>query len=609
MRHLFAFALLLASLSACAPAAESHPAQPVTYAISGQLTGSVVAGVPVTLKGLSLWTGITVSTDPNGRFAFSGLRRGNYELAPAPVVTYSPARRFLTVAGADLTGQDFAGEQGLRLHGKVTVAGPGVPPGQVAITIQGPAGLVRYSDDSGYWSASGLPAGSYTITPARAGWVFSPPVVSVAVAGGVVAQDFAAVAFAGTPHAISGTVTGPSLAGVMVRLTGDNAATVPVAASGAFNFPNLADGSYTLYAAGPDLLFRPGSRRVVLAGADAAGRDFATFAPPPARFAYANNNGGDSVYQFRVMADGSFQPLTPATVPTGRGPRALVVDPAGRWLWVLNQTSSSISQFAIGAEGLLTPLSPVEVAVGQYPWDLSIHPSGKAVYVTGLNYSTSNVDLYQLAVGADGSLSPLTPASFSYGGSEGANAAFDATGAFAYFASRYGVSQFSVAADGALTPLDPATVATPGPGTWTFSVTVSSEAGVAYVMSQNGVDLYAVGSDGLLSPLDPPRTSVDLTSPYAMALDPGGRAAWMVSQAAMQASAYALRPDGLLGPSLGTWPGFPYHPRLPVADPTGRWLYVPVVDGVTQLAVAPNGGLSVVTTIPAPGAISMVLVR
>jgi DNA-binding beta-propeller fold protein YncE len=596
--------LLLSLLAACAPAAESHPAQPITYAISGQLTGPVIAGVPVTLSGLKDGTSLTVNTDAAGRFGFGGLGRGLFELAPAAVVPFSPARRFLSLGGADLSGQDFAGEPGVRLHGKIT----GSPPGQVAVAIQGASSMVRYSDDTGYWSASGLPDGSYTLTPVHDGWVFSPPVATVLVAGGVVAQDFAASAYAGTPHAISGTVTGASLAGVTVRLAGDNAATVPVAADGSYRFPNLADGTYTLHAAGPEKLFKPATRGVVLAGADATGRDFALFAPPPARFAYATFNGGNSVYKFKVLSDGSFQPLAPATIPTGLSPRELAVDPAGHWLWSLDQGSGSISQFAIGADGQLTPLTPPTVAVTApgYLWGISIHPSGKAVYATGFNAGGTEVDLFQFAVGADGTLSPLTPAAIAYPGWEWPTGAFDATGAFAYFSNSSGVSQFAVGTDGALTPLSTALV----PTTYVCrSVTVNAEAGIAYTVTQSGVGLFSIGAGGLLSPLDPPTFVADLGSPYYVALDPGGRAAWVVSQSTRQASAYGLGADGLFGASLATWPSFQYDPRTPVADPTGHWLYVPVADGVTQLAVATDGGLSVATTIPAPGAISLVLVQ
>jgi hypothetical protein len=45
-----------------------------------------------------------------------------------------------------------------------------------------------------------------------------------------------------------------------------------------------------------------------------------------------------------------------------------------------------------------------------------------------------------------------------------------------------------------------------------------------------------------------------------------------------------------------------------VANPTGHWLYVLVADGVAQLAVAAGGGLGGPTILPAPGAISLVLV-
>ncbi|HEY7726396.1 MAG TPA: carboxypeptidase-like regulatory domain-containing protein [Anaeromyxobacteraceae bacterium] len=83
-----------------------------TRTVSGTVAGTVVDGVTVTLGGAG--SGST-TTGPAGHYAFAGLPDGSYTVTPslldaaATFHAFSPPLRQVTVAGADVGGQDFAG--------------------------------------------------------------------------------------------------------------------------------------------------------------------------------------------------------------------------------------------------------------------------------------------------------------------------------------------------------------------------------------------------------------------------------------------------------------------------------------------------------------------
>ena len=68
--------------------------------------------------------------------------------------------------------------------------------------------------------------------------------------------------------------------------------------------------------------------------------------------------------------------------------------------YVANGTSNDVSQYTIEADGTLSPLTPATVAAGNGPNSVTVEPSGQFAYVA--NFSTVS----QYRVGADGTLSP-----------------------------------------------------------------------------------------------------------------------------------------------------------------------------------------------------------
>ncbi|GJG98500.1 beta-propeller fold lactonase family protein [Cupriavidus pauculus] len=69
-----------------------------------------------------------------------------------------------------------------------------------------------------------------------------------------------------------------------------------------------------------------------------------------------------------IEASGSVTATVVGTpIPTGLRPRAVTVDPTGRYVYVVNNGENTVSQYRINADGSLSPLSPATVAVGASP--------------------------------------------------------------------------------------------------------------------------------------------------------------------------------------------------------------------------------------------------
>jgi hypothetical protein len=76
-----------------------------TYTISGKVSGAVAAGVTITLTGTG---SSTTTTDSNGNYSFDNAENGSYTLtASLSGCAFSPGSISVTVAGADVTGQNF----------------------------------------------------------------------------------------------------------------------------------------------------------------------------------------------------------------------------------------------------------------------------------------------------------------------------------------------------------------------------------------------------------------------------------------------------------------------------------------------------------------------
>jgi hypothetical protein len=136
----------------------------------------------------------------------------------------------------------------------------------VTVTLTGDASDSTVTAGGGAYEFTGLDPGSYTVTPTKAGLTFNPTSAAVTItSANKTAATMASV------WEITGTINdsaGAGLSGVLVTLSGDASATDTTDGSGAYSFPNLANGSYTVTPTKGGSTFSPTSDAVTVNGAD-----------------------------------------------------------------------------------------------------------------------------------------------------------------------------------------------------------------------------------------------------------------------------------------------------------------------------------------------------
>jgi hypothetical protein len=191
-----------------------------TYSVSGTVSGAIVAGVTISLRG---GTGIiSTTTDVNGNYSFTAVAEGSYELTPSKTgYTFSPGCVFIAVVGASLAGQDFtssavaetysisgtvsgataAGVE-VSLSGYVTASGTGANcsiPTRSTVTDAG----------GNYLFAGLLSDGSYSTTPTKSGYMFLPASRTSYLSGAnVTDQNFTAYSWSSFPGETTNQLNG-----------------------------------------------------------------------------------------------------------------------------------------------------------------------------------------------------------------------------------------------------------------------------------------------------------------------------------------------------------------------------------------------------------------
>jgi hypothetical protein len=223
----------------------------------------------------------------------------------------------------------------------------------VTLTLAGPASATTVTVAGGQYAFPALLNGSYTVTPSRAGYTFSPASRAVTVSGAdQTGHDFTASALT---YTISGTVSGAASAGVTVVLSGPVTRRTTTAGGGTFSFTGVAPGSYTLRTTLSGFSFTPPTRSVTVSAADRPDQDFvaAAIANPHAISGAVSGAvtagvtltlSGDAdatttsdaggAYSFAGLADGSYE-VTPslagyAFTPLGRSVTVSGADRSGQ---------------------------------------------------------------------------------------------------------------------------------------------------------------------------------------------------------------------------------------------------------------------------------------
>jgi hypothetical protein len=165
---------------------------PVTYSLTGTISGSGGNGATVTLSGAST---ASVTANASGGYTFTGLANGAYTVTPSKAgFVFSPSSRNVTVSGANITGVNFTSTvQTFSISG--TISGSG---GNAAtVTLSGAGSGSTTSNSTGSFTFTGRANGTYTVTPTKAGFAYTPASQTVTVNGAdVTGVNFSSTAVA-----------------------------------------------------------------------------------------------------------------------------------------------------------------------------------------------------------------------------------------------------------------------------------------------------------------------------------------------------------------------------------------------------------------------------
>ena len=157
------------------------------------------------------------------------------------------------------------------ISGQVTSTGSGLT--GVTMALSGASSATTTTDVNGNYTFTGLASGSYTITPSRTGFTFSPTSRQQNVGGAdIIDVNFTATPAQAVNYSISGNVvsvaTFSGVPGVTMALSGASSATTTTDSSGNYTFTGLNIGSYTITPSRTGLTFGPTSSQQNVGGAD-----------------------------------------------------------------------------------------------------------------------------------------------------------------------------------------------------------------------------------------------------------------------------------------------------------------------------------------------------
>jgi len=151
------------------------------YSLNGRLANT--AGIGIVGQNVNV-TGRSAPVVSNGAgyYVFYGIAPGTYTITPSPIgYAFIPESRTVTVTDASLANQNFIGDSGYTIVGRVAnSAGVGLV--GVSVTRTGTA-QAALTNGAGYYTFNGVPNGTYTITPTMSGRTFTPATRTVTIAG------------------------------------------------------------------------------------------------------------------------------------------------------------------------------------------------------------------------------------------------------------------------------------------------------------------------------------------------------------------------------------------------------------------------------------------
>lgn len=172
----------------------------------------------------------------------------------------------------------------------------------VAMSLAGASTASTIADASGNYSFANLANGSYTVTPSRTGYTFSPTSLSANVNGANLAgKNFLATASNTPTYGISGSVSGVVAQGVTINLTGASASSAVTDVNGNYNISGLANGSYTIVPTLSGYTFSPNSSVVAISGVNSTANNFTSATALASSYIYFKR-GASAVPQTATLA-------------------------------------------------------------------------------------------------------------------------------------------------------------------------------------------------------------------------------------------------------------------------------------------------------------------
>jgi plastocyanin len=202
------------------------------------------------------------------------------------------------------------------------------------MTLSGASSANVITDANGDYTFTGLDNGSYTITPSRTGFIFSPTSSPQTVSGAyITAVNFTGTRVQPVTYSISGNVVSgnpapfPGVIGVTMTLSGATSATTITGVSGSYAFTGLENGSYTITPTSTGLIFGPASSTQTVSGADITGANFLAFGLPAPQVITCPPSGTTNV----TIQDFSFTPTN------------VVISANGIVKWTNNGTTHTVT--------------------------------------------------------------------------------------------------------------------------------------------------------------------------------------------------------------------------------------------------------------------------
>jgi len=209
----------------------------------------------------------------------------------------------------------------------------------VSVMLSGASSSTTSTNSGGNFGFATLAAGNYTVSPSKAGYVFSPVSLAETIASASLTDaNFAATASTAATYTISGTVNGSVAAGVTITLNGTNVGSAITDLNGNYTFAGLVSGTYTLSASLDGYSFTS-PLIVSLGNADSASNNFASSAAATGgSLAFIQVNPLPEATVGRAYSSSVVEGVSGGTAPyhyqtdtlaTGAPPRGMIVNPNG----------------------------------------------------------------------------------------------------------------------------------------------------------------------------------------------------------------------------------------------------------------------------------------